>query len=819
MKMVVGKLTPVKRTDILKQRIHRAIKIELITVFFMASMVGTVSAEDSILKISNREILAENYEYAILSGAAYDTTYQDVFIDGSKYEVDRIFNDFEGDLSPYNIFRNWLSTSGLNATLYKNDDINEVVISFRGTELQPSDILEDVQLPFGNRQQELALEWVKQMIEEYPDYSVSLTGHSLGGGLAQYVSYYTGLDAVTYNAAHVPVTIRGENRDNVVSIYNNVDILGTSLQAENNQIGRKYLINIPLSSDAACITPFACHRMKYLLEATYIAVDELEGRTVDTTSSQYRYIPENIELNSAPEDVLTSSDLPFDLNSDLINETVTSLLSAANPTDPVSPTEPSEPTDPVDPIDPTEPVDPVIATNLSGNLSGVVSDNWRRNESFENQVIIDTGTDSISNIETVTLSTDYTFNRHEYEIPEEGFIYTNQVSISELALPGPYQHLTWGEWSSDNFVDDLSSGFPYFRSGVWVIGQKTTSDELAFKEGTATFSGDLIGSVSGSGSAERAGSGQIDIHVDFTSEDINGRFVFWENNKPNALSRVQVFDSEILSFGDGLGFNDGWTHWEIRGYFFGDDASEVGGTVRLGVNGFPDTYNSIDTVFDGVFIASNDGSGSSIPLFVSSGVYPSDFSDSKWSTSLKPYNVHGVDHTDNAFKDDYNYVSWGGWNTDGTSLKTVNDAAWNTNGFWSSSTATEANDLPRLGTATYSGDVLGISNTSELVSGDVTINANFAQDTVSSTMNLEMNGNNLGSFSGTGGINRNIQSSDTAGQNVSNGFDASLSGDNGFGLLQGKFAGPNAEEVLGSWGVDFSSGPIDGANGIFRAQN
>ncbi|WP_355324532.1 lipase family protein [Paenibacillus sp. P8] len=54
-----------------------------------------------------------------------------------------------------------------------------------------------------NNQMYEAEDYAKEMQKKYKDYNFSLTGHSLGGGNAQYAAAYTGMTAVTFSAPSV----------------------------------------------------------------------------------------------------------------------------------------------------------------------------------------------------------------------------------------------------------------------------------------------------------------------------------------------------------------------------------------------------------------------------------------------------------------------------------------------------------------------------------------------------------------------------------------------------------------------------------------
>lgn len=94
--------------------------------------------------------------------------------------------------------------TGFNAAVYRNTETGEIVLTFRGTTpTDPRDWDDNVQNAVSGMgvQYAEALAYATEMQAEYDVTTV--VGHSLGGGLAQYVAAIQDLRGVTFNAADV----------------------------------------------------------------------------------------------------------------------------------------------------------------------------------------------------------------------------------------------------------------------------------------------------------------------------------------------------------------------------------------------------------------------------------------------------------------------------------------------------------------------------------------------------------------------------------------------------------------------------------------
>ena len=105
------------------------------------------------------------------------------------------------------------SKNGFKATAFTNG--NAIIVAYCGTN-GTSDILSDTQLAQDKIPEQFkdANEFYEQIRKENPDSIILVTGHSLGGSLAQLIaSKHKDTNAVTYNAHGVDKIVNSENSE------------------------------------------------------------------------------------------------------------------------------------------------------------------------------------------------------------------------------------------------------------------------------------------------------------------------------------------------------------------------------------------------------------------------------------------------------------------------------------------------------------------------------------------------------------------------------------------------------------------------------
>ncbi len=129
-----------------------------------------------------------NYIYALISSNTY-----------------RVNNKFK--IPEYKYIKHYRDDkSGFQADIYKNKKNKEIIISFRGSDDIKDWRLVNNVIAFRKKQKipkqyDYAISITKDIIRNNNGFTITLTGHSLGGSLANHVSWKTKLKSITFNTS------------------------------------------------------------------------------------------------------------------------------------------------------------------------------------------------------------------------------------------------------------------------------------------------------------------------------------------------------------------------------------------------------------------------------------------------------------------------------------------------------------------------------------------------------------------------------------------------------------------------------------------
>lgn len=186
---------------------------------------GAVLAASPAVNVGSRatgltyDTLQKAHQHAVLSNAVRDTSRKEV-LDGKwslgKWDLVKTGAEMLGELGVPAVELERMQKSGFDAALYRSKDNGEYVLAFRGTEpwgeddrvqesWLPPDLRADLAQAFGFSDPQYSVT-AKIAIEAHrlakkKAAPLSITGHSLGGGLAQVAGLVTGCETFTVNPA------------------------------------------------------------------------------------------------------------------------------------------------------------------------------------------------------------------------------------------------------------------------------------------------------------------------------------------------------------------------------------------------------------------------------------------------------------------------------------------------------------------------------------------------------------------------------------------------------------------------------------------
>ena len=170
-----------------------------------------------------------------------DTKYHEVLKQASIYSYHKPGNYPPAGYRVIDFAEN--KNTGFYADVLSNG--NDIIIAYRGTE-SGQDIRNDVAMAKSKipAQTTDALKIYDKVKREHPNADITVTGHSLGGSLAEIVSGIRGNLAVTFNAYGVGDMFRNKNalkENNVINYVNEYDVV-TMVNGQNH-IGEIYSVS------------------------------------------------------------------------------------------------------------------------------------------------------------------------------------------------------------------------------------------------------------------------------------------------------------------------------------------------------------------------------------------------------------------------------------------------------------------------------------------------------------------------------------------------------------------------------------------------
>lgn len=835
----------------------------LVTIVFVSfGFASDVHADTPSLLLPSQteEMLQQNANYARLSEDIYNIDPEKPQTRKKGFEL----LDYEDNLG-----------NGFTAGTYRNTSTGEITIVYGGTTAGKNDINDiiadialltngDVEPP----QQREARRYAADILAEYPQSDITISGHSLGGSLAQYISMNTGLKAVTFNSGPVPFYGVNSNSDssNILNIRTLDDplsiLLTLAVKLESGELSQENIAaNIDLLKDAisACNSP-QCLAVRIGIDwdeffngddaiAERISSRRLTilrvlkdnfGLPYDTPlSSMFRGENHFLSLKGGghsmdyilteairQENIYNFLNPPLQYNYDEFPEIIAQTEVIEEPVFLSAPDDPSnipealvatapditddiiadlvEEADPDDPVTP----DPVLVGVFSG-VNGTPSSNLAIQGVLSNVVETSTGNAS-------------------FEITGDCVSGCTVTGTSPEPEASSYSHLSWGRLSQTVRMTDTSTGITHdIQQMRWLYGDATSSDYLNTRTGIASYAGQIYGDATEVGVTQyNTITGGIGLSFNFSDDSLSGQAYFSQGGVPQegfniagglTSSGGQQYLQGSLTSQNSASTNTGG----LLGAFYGPEASELGGAIWV---------LSDEFAVGGVFVASSDQTFVMPDIYygdthtritankIGFGVYGSDNFDGNGDTvNIQPSLGGGsVTKTETFAASGYSYSSWGKWTADAGNI----NPDYAQGGYWSETQTTPASVVQnRTGTASYSGNIVGdfVSNAGvrDDARGLININADFSNQSVSGQMQF---GHDCGGGSGPSGCN--VVSGVASFNEAINDYGGSGFGSHsntvnttGSGVV-GIFAGPNAEEIAGTAWMNDNDGLY---NGVFIA--
>lgn len=209
---------------------------KIVAILLIALSASIARAESVETKPFTKAVASEVAIYSMMASNAYANDPQKTHfplkalgwkkVDVNGNPVPETQNSYTSETFVGRIFSN------LQFDIWEDSTSNRTIIAFKGTEEKVDwvngNLAIGISIPYKS-----AKKHVRKYIDAHPDRSVSVTGHSLGGGLALSVSFWEGVDAIVFNTS--PRIFDGINNANEPAIR-----LAVFQQAEVLQKIRKW---------------------------------------------------------------------------------------------------------------------------------------------------------------------------------------------------------------------------------------------------------------------------------------------------------------------------------------------------------------------------------------------------------------------------------------------------------------------------------------------------------------------------------------------------------------------------------------------------
>lgn len=481
--------------------------------------------------------------------------------------------------------------SGFNGGIYKNPE-GKIIVSLGGTTASNldldhkqdgfrSDARTNLNLVAENTNESHQFTILRSLLNNpilrETDYTI--TGHSLGGGLAQYGAIYTGMPAITFNTA--PLT---QNNEALTKIGSEGSI---RLSQQNYQI-----TNFRTKNDWLTTSVLAYHLLPSipsnelvgqiikpsapLVKGPKISLGKIHGDIVTLDISGGHSIDNFRKFALPPTYNIVETDLEWSIpmahDSSLHNRLIEVLPAprfiTLNSIDDYSnerKTDFIEFTNLTPDTDSSYPPESNLTTIGAEGLIAYINNHSMMTSSVDGTKV----GEFFSTSAIARLPHEYLGSGSINWVPTEMFLMYSD--------PGEYEYTEWGTWQAEgvsNTAWNHAEGFKHV-----VIGIDTPEVNLQGMTGSATYNGNVKGHFA-SGASVGQLTGSVTMNANFTNKTISGNFDLrraHDNAVISAPTFSTSFNNEGRYSGD-LNNLPGKTMGGVEGKFFGPQAQETGGS-------------------------------------------------------------------------------------------------------------------------------------------------------------------------------------------------------------------------------------------------
>lgn len=522
------------------------------------------------------KLLEEIESYAKLSNISYDSNIDNEYANNQALQrlgvisKNMSLKNTVAD-TQYVRFDNVQLEDGLYGSAYcKNcgESAEEVVIAFRGTEFDNlKDLKADIeQLWKKPEQYKNALIFANKILQNRSKSNIHITGHSLGGGLAQYTAASLGLPATTFNAAGLFAPTRDQE---ITSFWSenikNITYGGDLVSEFGTLIGPEIILN---KDNGAILKVLDNHSMDTMLgyikerknadfwkqkKYTKFESDSIEKIINDSPNAISAMIEESIKIAKELKRINDVSRLNYksenDLLSDLNDHFKEKLAESAE--------------------------ENTAQYGYSASLGTIDGGNYLANNQIKTVDVLNNKKFQMLNAETDHYDGDY--------LP---------LNIDDDYAPDEYKYTVWGDWGNTSY--SFQSGGSTINvnvaddHGVWVTGTRTKSADIP-TTGSAVYAGQTEGFTSNGVDVDglisltaNFATSKVDATVSAVGTGFNQSRTFNDIDltRNNGHNRAKYYQSNA----------DGY----INGTFYGPNAEEAGGKWKI---------NNGSEVAKGVFYA------------------------------------------------------------------------------------------------------------------------------------------------------------------------------------------------------------------------